>query len=121
MDKNRRVVHGTPIHDQPSLCGSCRHAQRVRGLTQNQEYTICDRLSTPYDRIRMKVVECSTYSDKATPTLRDMESIAWNLVTSKSANQIGFMSPADFRKAKKKGVVEEPETLRNPITGDYEY
>lgn len=121
MDNNRRVKHGTPIHDQPSLCRSCRHATHVKGLSQNQDYTICGHLSHPNDRIMMKVVECSQYSDKGSPSLRFMEQIAWSLVTDAEKNKIGFLSPRDFRKARKKDAVEENPTMRDPFSGDDVY
>lgn len=46
----------------------------------------------------MPVVECSAYSYRTKPSLREMEEIAWVLQTDKKRQQVGFVSSADWRR-----------------------
>lgn len=118
-----KVNHGTPRHDGPALCDTCRHATIVRGLSINDDIVQCSELSSGYngaDRIRFKVTACSQYSDRRTPTLGMMTEIAWQLRTDQSGQKIGFMSPDDFAKAEKSGRVTRLAPLRDPLKGDYD-
>lgn len=111
-----KVRHGTPVHDGPSLCRSCRSATIVSGTSLNDELVICGELSRPYDRIRFKVTDCSGYDNKATPTIGMMQQIAWELRTDRSGQRIGFMGPREATKRRDEieelPYLDEPEVIR---------
>jgi hypothetical protein len=93
-----KVRHGTPVHEGPALCRTCRHARVIAGTSLNDEVIICGELPTPYSRITFKVTECSEYKNRAVPTLGAMQEIAWQLRTDRDGRRVGFMSPDDFEK-----------------------
>lgn len=121
MDNNRQVKHGTPIHTQPSLCSSCRHATKVKGLAESQRFIICDELPSNHDLIKMTVIECSKYDDRSKPTLRAMEQVAWKLATDRKGHKIGFLAPAEFRKRVKAKEVEENPSVYDPVSDETIY
>ena len=82
---------GTADHGQPSLCESCRWATVIRGKTQGDEIVECGQLSYRNQRVPFPVVSCSRYSDRSTPSLRDMEDIAWILPSDPHRKQMGFI------------------------------
>lgn len=114
----RSVKHGTPIHEGPGLCVTCRNAHNVRGVALNQEFTICDMLPSGKDVVRFKVTECSKYDDNRRPSLRAMQTAAWFLSTDKKSNTIGFQSPQERRAAKK---ADDEDIVVDPFTGDRHY
>lgn len=118
MDNNRPVKFGTPLHNQPSLCRSCRNATHLRGLAESQDYIVCKELPYGRDLIRMTVIECSMYDDRGKPTLRHMEQIAWELATDKSGQKIGFLSPQDFKRRREAKEIGDPGYLHDPVTGE---
>lgn len=113
-----KVRQGTPIHNGPSLCRSCRNATIVIGTRIDEDLVVCGNLPAPYDRVRFKVIECSSYDDKSRPSLGAMSSIAWELCTDKSGRRIGFLSPRDMKKRHEDiddvpYVGDEPEVIRH--------
>lgn len=110
-----KVRNGTPVHDGPSLCRTCRHATIVTGTKLNEEIVLCSELSRPYDRITFKVTECSSHDDKSRPSFGAMNQIAWELCTDRSGRRIGFLSPKDMRRRQEQletlPYLEEPELI----------
>lgn len=102
------VHNGTPVHNGPSLCRSCRFATVVSGTRLDEEMVVCSNLSRPNDLIRFKVVQCSAYNDKSKPSLDAMQTIAWALCTDKSGRKIGFLSPHE---AKQREDIVKPKWL----------
>jgi hypothetical protein len=93
-----KVRGGTPAFDGPSLCRSCRHATVVEGTRLDDEIIQCGELSYRNDRITFKVTDCSSYLNKALPTLQAMRDIAWELRTDKAGRRIGFTSPIEAKR-----------------------
>jgi hypothetical protein len=91
---NISVEKGTVNHSRQSLCESCRLATVIRGARLGDEIVECAQLSYKNQRISFPVTSCSSYLDRAKPTLRDMESIAWVLKTDPRRNQVGFIHSA---------------------------
>ena len=92
-----KIVSGTPRHGEPSLCGTCGHATIVKGAAVNDEIVECDRLSTARSRIPFPVVSCTGYSDRRTPSIHEMEDIAWILRTDPRKKQIGFVQARQLK------------------------
>jgi hypothetical protein len=92
-----KVHGGTVAHGEPSLCYTCRHATIVKGTTQKHEIVDCQRLSGVPGRITFAVTSCSAYSDSRTPTLNQMEDIAWVLRSDPKRKNIGFVRSRDLR------------------------
>lgn len=93
----RKIYNGTPVHDGPSLCLTCRCATVVKGMRIDEEFISCNMTR---GRVRFKVTSCSDYDNKATPTLGAMQEIAWQLRTSASGKRIGFLSPTEAKRRK---------------------
>lgn len=115
-----KVNHGTPRHDGPALCDTCRHATIVHGVSINDDIVECSELSSSLrgNRIHFKVTMCSMYSDRRRPTLEMMREMAWELRTDTSGQKIGFMSPDDVAKAEKSGRLRPTRWLRDPFGND---
>lgn len=117
-----RVHKGTPRHDGPSLCETCRHATIVQGLSLNDDIVECSELSSSLrgNRITFTVTACSSYLDRRRPTLNMMREIAWELRTDQSGQKIGFMSPDEIDKLQRSGRLKPMRHLRDPLTGDFD-
>ncbi len=91
-----KVQNGTR-RDGPALCKSCRRSVIMASAENNREAVYCHSIE---EYIHTKVTECNAYEDKATPSLYEMESIAWVLVTKKAGRDIGFraLSAKDYKK-----------------------
>jgi hypothetical protein len=90
-----KVKGGTPEGAQ-SLCVTCRWAHIVKGFGVSQEKIRCCWLA--YNPpVPFPVSQCSSYDDKRIPSKRDMEQIAWILMTKKAGRTIGFVTAKEFR------------------------
>src|SRR5215470_2918949 len=89
-----RIKGGTP-EEGASLCGSCSWGVVRSGFSATEVETFC-RLIDPA-RVPFKVRECSSYEDRSRANLRDMERIAWVLLTKAAGRSIGFVTSARFR------------------------
>lgn len=110
MDK---VIGGTPIGTR-SMCDTCRAAHRVIGLNR-QEVVMC-RQTNPMLRITFPVSECSVYDDKRTPSLYQMEQIAWN-VTARNRKPTGFAQEATTEIHIEPPDPRSPNSTPPPVTG----
>ena len=89
-----KIKGGTPAGTQ-TVCTTCRWAHIVKGFSASQERIRCRWLS--YDPVvPFLVSECSSYDDKRIPSVRDMEQIAWILLTKKTGRHIGFVTAKQF-------------------------
>ena len=75
-----KIEDGTPEGTQP-LCVTCRWGHIVKGFRVSQEIIRCVWLAK---------------SHKRHPSKRDMESIAWILLTKKTGRTIGFVTAKQF-------------------------
>jgi hypothetical protein len=84
----RKVYGGTAI-GQDSRCDSCVFARVIRGYSESECITLCDRL---YEAVRIpfKVRECSDYIDKRLPRIEHLEDIAWVIRSKSAGHRAGF-------------------------------
>jgi len=100
----RKVHGGTPNHSAPMLCGTCEHAQTIRGLRSSEFNVHCDWFQK---WIPWPVYQCSQYADKRLPSLRDMKDTAWILLSDeRRGREVGFISAAEWKRRKERE--EEP-------------
>jgi hypothetical protein len=89
-----KVKDGTP-QGAETLCVTCRWAHIVKGFSSSQKHIRCGWLAyNPL--VKFPVSQCSTYDDKRLPSKRDMEQIAWILLTKKTGRTIGFVTAKQF-------------------------
>jgi hypothetical protein len=103
-----KVVGGTSRHGESSLCATCRYATIIKGVALKDEIVECGHLTSPQSRVPFAVVSCTGYSDRRSPSLRDMEDIAWVLRTDARKNAIGFVRARDLG-------AEDRHALRDPF------
>jgi hypothetical protein len=85
---SRKVYGGTPV-GQDSKCDTCVYSRIIRGYSESEKITFCDRIFEPG---RMIVVrECSDYLDKRLPCVEDLEDIAWVLRSKSAGKRAGFV------------------------------
>src|SRR5215470_6288235 len=84
----RKVYGGTSV-GQESRCDSCVYARIIRGYSQSEKITICDRIFEPI-RIPFPVMECTDYLDKSLPCIEDLEQMAWELRSKSAGKRAGF-------------------------------
>ena len=83
-------VYGGTESECEHLCGTCRMGQRI--VERSREHVWCQMFSPP--RVIAGVVsQCSQYSDRRFTHVRDLEQIAWEIMTNKGGRMIGFRSP----------------------------
>jgi len=89
-----KVKDGTP-QGAESLCTTCRWAHIVKGFRASEKEIFCRYLAD--DRpVRFSVSQCNSYDDRRIPSKRDMEQIAWILLTKKAGRTIGFVTAKRF-------------------------
>ena len=86
----RKVYGGTSV-GQESRCDSCVYSRIIRGYSQSEKITLCDRMFEPI-RIPFPVRECTDYLDKRLPCVEDLEDIAWLLRSKSAGKNAGFVS-----------------------------
>lgn len=97
---NIKVNGGTRDGNKPSLCGTCRMGVSVQGESARQDRVYCRAIGNiGAVEVRMKVTNCSSYSDKSQTALSDLYEIAWVLETSKNRRSIGFTPWKEYRKS----------------------
>lgn len=88
-----KIENGTTVGSK-NLCKTCRNSTVVRGHN-NKELIRCGALE---QMVPFTVAECSSHSDKNTPTLYDMEEVAWRLITTKKNGNVGFVDAREFER-----------------------
>ena len=88
---------GTVDHGEPSLCSSCRYATIAKGARLRDEIVSCARMSFPRRFIPFPVHSCTDYSNRAHPSLYQMEEIAWVLRTNPVRNRVGFVQAQQLK------------------------
>lgn len=96
MSTRLKVLGGTTKGSE-NLCRTCRYGQVARG-TNNEEYVNCQRFDRSFT---FQVAECNQYENKNTPTLYEMEEIAWRVVT-KGSRVLGFVDAKEWAKRDEK-------------------
>jgi len=88
------VKDGTALFG-PSLCESCCNAHIARGYGLNEVVTVCTATS-PDHRIRFRVRECTSYTDKQRQSLYEMKQIAWVLAPRGPKRRAGFVPVSEL-------------------------
>lgn len=88
---------GTVDHGDPPLCSSCRYATIAKGPGLRDEIVSCGRMPFNGRLIRFPVHSCTDYSNRAHPTLYQMEEIAWVLRTNPVRNRVGFVQARQLK------------------------
>lgn len=93
-----KVYGGTPMLGEKSRCLTCRNAQIIKGMGQD-DTVYCGTLGHfGAVSVRQPVAECSAYDDKRQPALYQLERIAWRIDSDKNGRVTGFMSPKEWKK-----------------------
>jgi len=85
----RKVYGGTPV-GQVSQCDTCVYARIIRGYSESEKITLCDRIFQAV-HIPFRVRECSDYVDERLPCIEDLEEIAWQLRSKSAGKRAGFV------------------------------
>jgi len=102
----RKVYGGTSV-GQDSRCDSCVYSRIIRGYSQSEKITLCDRMFEPI-RIPFPVRECTDYLDKRLPCVEDLEEIAWLLRSKSAGHTAGFVLLSDVEKEQVDEDEEQP-------------
>jgi hypothetical protein len=97
-----KVRDGTPPN-RASLCHSCKWAHVIKGYRANEELVQCGALY-PRMRVPFSVRECTEYYDRNHPTKKEMEQIAWILVTKRIERHLGFVKAGEYRRVHGEGA-----------------
>ncbi|MGE5321318.1 MAG: hypothetical protein ACM3SW_00550 [Actinomycetota bacterium] len=105
----RKVYGGTPV-GQDSKCDTCVYARIIRGYSESEKITICDRIFEPV-RIPFPVRDCSDYLDRRLPCVEDLEDIAWVLRSKSAGNRAGFIGVTQAKDSREpdEDLENEPE------------
>jgi len=89
MSISLTVRNGTAV-GQESLCRTCRHAHVQLGYSKSEEEIRCGFHYEAPRLVPFAVRDCSDYLCKLTPTLYEMEKIAFVIDVKKSNPRAGF-------------------------------
>jgi len=106
----RKVYGGTAVR-QGSRCDSCVYSRIIRGYSQSEKITFCDRMFEPI-RIPFPVRECTDYLDKRLPCVEDLEDIAWILRSKSAGKNAGFVTITANETTELEVEDEEPAAKR---------
>lgn len=94
-----KVQGGTPVQEDETLCGTCRHARIVRGRRMEEELVFCGAIVMEAVRITFKVTSCTEYLDDREPTYHELFEKAWILQPQTKRRPAGFVRSADLTPA----------------------
>jgi hypothetical protein len=95
-----------PPVGQISQCDTCVYARIIRGYSESEKITLCDRIFQAI-HIPFRVRECSDYVDKRLPCIEDLEEIAWQLRSKSAGKRAGFVGVA--KAESERDEVEQPD------------
>lgn len=85
-------IHNGTMRSDVNLCLTCRNGM-VRTFASGEKQVVCMANYQHPLNMRQNVASCSAYFDKTSPTLDQMEQIAWTLMTDKGGRKLGFEPP----------------------------
>jgi hypothetical protein len=91
MSTTISVRNGTAV-GRESLCRTCRHAHMQVGYADSEEEVRCGYFYEQPRLVSFAVSQCTDFLDKLTPTLFEMQKIAFVIETKKRSGNIGFAS-----------------------------
>ena len=91
-----KVDRGTPVHEEPTLCETCRHSRLIRGRRMEDELVICGAMVTRAFRITFKVTSCTEYIDAREPSYSELFEKAWILQPPSKRRAAGFVRGSDL-------------------------
>jgi hypothetical protein len=106
----RKVYAGTAV-GQASQCDTCVYARIIRGYSESEKITLCDRIFQAI-HIPFRVRECSDYVDKRLPCIEDLEEIGWLLRSKSAGKSAGFVSVAEAQSEQDNEGLEETPAAR---------
>lgn len=87
------VKDGTPLHGA-SLCDTCVNAHIERGYRESETLVFC-QATYPEHRVRFRVRDCSSFTEKQKQTLYEMKKIAW-ILNERPDRKVGFVPAAEM-------------------------
>jgi hypothetical protein len=90
-----KIQNGT-VRSDKNMCSNCRYSHHTIGATTGRETVFCVAVYNHTIRLTEPVAKCNLHSDKTTPTLEQMNDIAWTLMTNKQ-KVLGFLSPEELK------------------------
>lgn len=95
MATRLKVLNGTRSLLAPRLCDSCEYGVVRKGASESDEHVFCNHIRRG---VKIRVVECNQYQDRALPSLWDMRQIAWVLQTDSKRQKVGFMRAKEWER-----------------------
>ena len=92
-----KVRGATPVHNEDSLCESCRHSTITRGHRLDEEVVVCNASHLQARRITFKVAWCTDYDDQRLPSYYEFMQQAWILQPGSHRRGAGFVRARDLR------------------------
>jgi len=95
MSTRLKILNGTRSPDAPRLCDTCHYGVIRRGAAESDEQIYC---SVTKADVLTRVIECNRYADRSTPSLWDLQQIAWVLHTDSKRQKIGFIRAKEWER-----------------------
>ena len=90
---------------QESKCDTCVYAHIIRGYSESEKITLCDRIF----EIPFRVRECSDYLDRRLPCVEDLEDIARTLRSKNAGKTAGVVPVIESKEATEESEQDELE------------
>ncbi len=80
---------GTPISAE-SLCVRCAHGHRQKGFRESEELVFCTYVWDATRLVPFKVAECTSYCERDSLSMQQMQAMALIIDTSSTLKPVGF-------------------------------
>jgi hypothetical protein len=98
MNISWRGVRGGTAVGNKSLCENCEHSHIIKGQAVSEKITRCSAMYDATVIIPFTISECNKHENRLTPSVHDMEKIAYILESDARGKPIGFKTSSQFRK-----------------------
>ncbi|HEY3929884.1 MAG TPA: hypothetical protein VGL89_16050 [Candidatus Koribacter sp.] len=102
------VKNGTAVGAE-SLCLRCMHGHRQKGFRESEELLFCTYIWEAPRRVPFKVAECTSYSERNTLSMYQMQQMALLINPASTAKSAGFTRSDEQKVA---AVVSGSETIK---------
>ena len=83
------IKNGTAVGAE-SLCVRCMHGHRQKGFRESEELLFCTYVWEAPRRVPFKVAECTSYSERNTLSMYQMQQMALLINPASGAKSAGF-------------------------------
>lgn len=106
MSLTIKIKDGTP-KENFNLCETCMFSHIIESSNVSSKRVFCNFLPRAF-LLNKPIIACNNHLDKGNPDLKNMQEMAWILMT-KKGKPVGFASAREAKAKEDSGEVDNPE------------